>query len=109
MAIGMSPQEYWEGDPYLARFYYRAHKLKVEMRNQELWLQGWYNYNAVSSALANAFSKKTYKYIEKPIDLFKTEEVKNEEAVQKERDKAIEAFKAMRAKWESEHNGNTGT
>jgi len=105
----MTTDEYWEGDPYLARSFYKAHRLKVEMRNQELWLQGWYNHNAVSTAISNAFSKRTYKYIEKPIDLFKTEEVKNDEEVQKERAKAIEAFKAMRKKWETEHNGNTGT
>ena len=105
----MTTEEYWEGDPYLVRSFYEAHKRKIEMRNQELWLQGLYNFKALETALANAFSKRAHKYVEKPFDLFKTEEQETEENVQKERDKAITAFKAMRKKWESEHNGNTGT
>lgn len=104
----MTAEEYWEGDPYLARSFYKAHKLEIEMRNQELWLQGLYFFKATETALANAFSKRVHKYLEKPIDLFRTEEKANEENAEKERAKAIEAFKAMRKKWETEH-GNTGT
>lgn len=109
MAIGMTAEEYWEGDPHLAPFYYQAYKLRFDMLNQQAWLQGLYVFNAVSTALANAFSKRTHKYVEKPFEFGnKTEEQKSEEDVQTERDKAINAFKAMRQKWVSEH-GNTGT
>lgn len=104
----MTAEEYWEGDPYLARFYYKAFRLKFELENQQAWLQGMYNFQAVSIALANAFSKRTHKYPEKPFEFGKTEAQQNEEEVLKEREKAINAFKAMRKKWESEH-GNTGT
>lgn len=108
MAIGMTAEEYWEGDPHLAPFYYKAYKLRFDMQNQQAWLQGLYNFNAVSLALANAFSKRTHKYPDKPFEFGKTEIEKTEEDAQKERDKAIEAFKAMRKRWETEH-GNTGT
>ena len=108
MAIGMSPQEYWEGPPYLTRAYYKAYKLKRELRNQDMWIQGMYFYNAVSTALSNAFSKRTFKYMDKPIEFYKDEEAQSEREAEKERAKAIDAFKAMRKKWESEH-GNAGT
>ena len=108
MAIGMSPEEFWEGDPYLARAYLKAHKIKFDLRNQDMWIQGMYIFNAVSTAISNAFSKRTHKYIEKPIDFYKDEKKEVELNAEKEREKAIEAFKAMRKKWEREH-GNTGT
>lgn len=109
MAIGMSPHEYWEENPYLAQSYYKAYQLKLDIKNHELWLQGLYFFDAVSIALSNAFGKRVHKYPQKPYD-FKTttEEAQNEAVAQKERDKAIEAFKAMRKRWETEH-GNTGT
>lgn len=110
MAIGMTAEEYWEGDPHLAPFYYKAYKLKFEMQNQMAWLQGLYHYNAVSTAIANAFSKRTHRYMDKPIDFStRTEQEVTDEMAEKERAKAIDAFKAMRKKWETEHNGNTGT
>lgn len=101
----MSPEQYWEGDPYLVRFFYQKHKLWIEQRNQELWLQGFYVYKAMETVMANSFSKRTYHYLDKPIELLKTEEEKSEEVVQKERDKAVEAFKAMRKTWENRQNG----
>jgi len=108
MAIGMTAEEYWEGDPHLAPFYYQAYKLRFDMQNQQAWLNGLYVFNAVSTAISNAFSKRTHKYVEKPFEFGKTEEDKEQADVQKEREKAISAFKQMRQKWVSEH-GNTGT
>jgi len=72
----MPSAEYWEGDPYLVRVYKRAHELRNEQRNQEMWLQGLYNCKAFD-AVINMFSwglngKKGAKpngYIEKPVDL----------------------------------------
>lgn len=101
----MTPEQYWEGDPYLVRAYYKAHKLRIEQRNQELWLQGLYIYDAVAAVVGSALSKRNYKYREKPIEMFPDETKKNEEVVQKERDKAVEAFKAMRKAWENKQNG----
>lgn len=106
LAIGMSPEEYWEGDPYLAKAYYKAHKLHIEQRNQELWLQGLYIHNAVSVVVGNALRRKgspAQKYIDKPLDLFKNEEIVTEEKKQEERDKAVQAFEAIRKAWVAKH------
>ena len=102
----MTPKQYWEDDPYLAKAYYEAHKLRIEQRNQELWLQGLYIYNAFETVMANAFRKKgaaAKKYLEKPIEMFPKQDDDN--AAQKEREKAIASFEAMRKAWELK-NGN---
>lgn len=75
LAIGMTHEQYWEDDPWLVQTYKRAHEMKVEMRNQEMWLQGMYNYQAFMTGLANfgnglsgKHRKKTeHKYMSEPI------------------------------------------
>ena len=60
LSIGMSPEQYWDGDPMLAKYYREADELKRSRRNQELWLQGMYIYEALCdvSPVMNAFAKK---------------------------------------------------
>lgn len=98
----MTPEQYWEGDPHLVRYYYEAHKLRNEQKNQEFWLQGLYVYKAVETVVGNALRKKgaaPLKYIEKPIDLSPKEEIDAE----KEREKAVASFEALRKAWELKH------
>lgn len=72
MAItyGMSVKEFWEEDPNLFwayRFsYIEKIKFENEDKNQTAWLQGAYIYEAVSIALANAFSKQKLSYSKLP-------------------------------------------
>ncbi len=70
--MGMSYEEYWNGDPWLAKDYRDAYLIKQDENNFTLWLQGFYNHNAVSVVMCNAFKekgKKAEKYFEKPIEL----------------------------------------
>ena len=99
----MSYSEYWNGDPVLAKFYREAEKIKQEKKNQELWLQGMYFYDALTTAISNALkpkNAKASKYAEKPYDLNvkeKTEEEKAKE-VEVEQEKAyawMESFVKM--------------
>ena len=55
LAIGMSFAEYWDGDPKLAQYYRKAYQIKQEEINNTAWLQGLYVYDAISTALHNAF------------------------------------------------------
>ena len=59
MSYGMSYDEYWYGSPYRARFYLEAHKIKVKQKDEELWMQGMYIYEALCdvSPILHAFSK----------------------------------------------------
>lgn len=45
--MGMTPEQYWDGDPMLAKYYRQAEEIRNERRNQELWLQGMYIYDAI--------------------------------------------------------------
>lgn len=89
MSYGMSFDEYWYGDVYLAKFYREAYKLKMRYDDVFMWKQGMYIYEALCdvSPILHAFSKKGTKplqYRSKPMS-----EENNEIKTQKE--KEIEA------------------
>ena len=50
MSIGMSYDEFWNGDVSAARAYREADELREKRRNFELWLQGSYFYEALCDA-----------------------------------------------------------
>ena len=84
LAIGMSHQDYWAGDPSLARYYRKAYKIKQEEINNTAWLQGLYIYDAVSCALHNALrgmgktKPPAQNYAKKPYEFNKREKTEAE-------------------------------
>ena len=69
----MTYDQFWFGDPWMARSYREAYVERRKEENTRDWLQGAYIYNAVSTALANAFRKKgaqAVDYIEEPFQIF---------------------------------------
>ena len=83
----MTPQEYWDGDPALVKWYREAYRYRNEQVNREAWLHGLYVYNAVccASPLFNPYAKrpKAKEYPTKPYELFETAQsikAKHEEA-----------------------------
>lgn len=42
---------FWHGEPNLVKTYLKAHELKNIQKNQELWVQGVYNYKAFRSVI----------------------------------------------------------
>ena len=59
MAMGMSYELYWYGEPEAASMYRKAHRLKQDMANEMAWIQGAYIYDALCavSPIIRAFSK----------------------------------------------------
>ena len=107
LAIGMTHDQYWYDDPWLVVTYKQAHTMKIEMRNQELWLQGAYFFNALSVAFSNfgqSLSKKNrkpqQKYLEKPIRITPLTESEQAIKVREERQKTIDFFTNLQRKWE---------
>lgn len=99
LAIGMGAGEFWEGDVTLAKAYRKAWELRREMKNQELWLQGAYIYDAVSRLypLLNPMTKKGTKpepYPESPYPLSgrKTEAKTREEKADNKAKAMMEIF-----------------
>lgn len=92
MALGVSADEFWNGDPTLLKYYAERHRIAVEQQNEQMWLQGVYFYEAISTALAQAFSKHTNaKYPEKPHRLTPLSEDEQE----LENKKKVEEFRAQ--------------
>ena len=92
MAYGMEYNDFWYGDAYLTKFYRESHKLKVRQKDEELWMQGMYIYEALCdvSPILHAFSKKGTKplpFSEKPY-LFNSEQFKSEEEKEQEKKNA---------------------
>ena len=50
MSIGMTYDEFWNQDVRLVEAYRKAAELRDKRRNQELWLQGMYIYEALCDA-----------------------------------------------------------
>lgn len=50
MSIGMSYDEFWNQDVHLAEVYRKADEFRMSRKNQELWLQGMYIYEALCDA-----------------------------------------------------------
>jgi hypothetical protein len=88
LSIGMTPEQYWDGDCTLVKYYRKADELRNERRNQELWLQGMYIYEALCDVapILHAFAKKGTKpnpYSEKPYPLNAKQIEQNEEEKQR--------------------------
>jgi hypothetical protein len=56
----MTYDQFWNDNPLLTKFYRKADEMRRDRRNQELWLQGMYIYEALCdvSPILHAFAKK---------------------------------------------------
>ena len=97
----MTYEQYWDGDPMLAKYYRKADELRRQRKNQELWLQGMYIYEALCdvSPIYQAFAKKGTKprpYAERPYSITESERV-SEKKLREEKDRE-KARRYMEAK-----------
>ena len=84
LSIGMTPDQFWNDDPMLAKYYRQAHSLELERKNQELWLQGLYVYEALCdvSPILQAMAKKGTKarpYPDRPYSITDTQRKREKE------------------------------
>lgn len=66
MAIGMTYEQYWYGDPLMARAFYEAYQIKKDLVNDTAWLNGLYTFRALSATVGNLGKKRGSKPIEYP-------------------------------------------
>ena len=76
LSIGVTVEQYWDGDPKIAEWYRKAFELKNDRKNEELWLQGMYIYAALCevSPVLHAFARRGTKpgdYLDAPIPITK--------------------------------------
>ena len=113
LSIGMTFEQYWDGDCTLVKYYRKAEELRNEKRNQELWLQGMYVYEAICDVapILHAFAKKGTKptpYTEKPYPLTRKQVKKEEEEKQRKlTEKGKRFMEAMAASINKKFEGKT--
>ena len=78
LSIGMSYAEFWYKDPHLVRAFAKAEEIRRNRINQELYLQGFYIYEAIGAfrEILPAFPKKGAKihpYLDEPLPLTQME------------------------------------
>lgn len=104
MALGMSREEYWNGDIFAPLDYIEADRERQRRFNQEAWLQGMYMHEAFSVALVRAFSKDRGNlpdYSKEPYDIFN-----DHEAERKEREaQYAESYMKRFVEWGKQING----
>lgn len=89
MAIGMTYEQYWYGDPLMVRAYYKADKLRQQRINDEAWLHGAYVLRAIDATVGNMMRKKgaePAQYPKQPIELNNVEKTEYEKAREEEND-----------------------
>ena len=109
----MTYDQYWEGDCTLVKYYRKAEEIRNEKRNQELWLQGMYVYEAICDVapVLHAFAKKGTKptpYSIKPYPL--NDKQSKREAEEKQRkltEKGKKFMEAMAMSINKKFEGNT--
>ena len=109
----MTPEQYWDSDPTLVKYYRKADEIKKERLNEELWLQGLYIYEALCdvSPVLHAFAKKGVKpqpYAMKPYAITKEQhEREEEEHARKIADKGKKFMEALMKSTNKRFEGET--
>ena len=99
MSIGMSYDDFWNGDVSMVVAYRKANELQDKRRNQELWLQGKYVYDALCLASPLfRFSTKPVKaepYVKEPYPITASELRELEERKAREEEERFKAEFAL--------------
>lgn len=104
--MGMSPEQFWEGDYTLVIAYREAWKLRLHKENRDMWLQGMYIYEALCdvSPVLHAFAKrgtKPQEYLHEPIAITQAE---IDERREHEKRNRYENMRMQVATWAAQHN-----
>lgn len=96
----MTEEQYWDKDSMLTKYYRDAEKLRREKKNQEMWLQGMYIYDAISrlSPILRPFAKKGTKAQPYPEEPYPIDQKAQEDVnARKEREKELKGKRFMEA------------
>ncbi|MBO7273708.1 MAG: hypothetical protein J6V22_02515 [Clostridia bacterium] len=97
MSIGMSYDEFWNQDVCLVKTYRKTYELLERRRNQELWLQGLYFYEALCDAsplYRFTMKKGTIKpepYLKEPLPITEAEVREREEREARKKEERLKA------------------
>lgn len=109
LAVGMTYEQYYDGDVWLCKHYRQADEIRKDRMNEKLWLQGLYIYDAlikVAPALRAMGASKPQDYPEEPYPLTEKEQTRREKRDEKKRfEQMIEKMSNLTIE-RSEEDGN---
>lgn len=92
LAMGMTYEQFWDGDANLAVVYREADEIRRRRRNQELWLEGVYMVEALSATVGNMFTKGAkHQYPSEPLPITVAEQQERKEREEKAKMERIKA------------------
>lgn len=97
MSIGMTYDEFWNGDVSMVKAYRKAYELREKRRNQEFWMQGLYFYEALcdASPLFRFTMKKgsirPEPYVKEPFPITEAEVREREEREARKKEERLKA------------------
>lgn len=92
----MTYEQYWYGDPWMVVAYKEAYLMKRKVDNENMWIQGAYIANAVSTAIQNTFGKKHVDYLKQPLELFPKTKAEKAEEIRSTKRKLIDYLNKMK-------------
>ena len=99
LALGMTYEQFWDGDSDLVKAYRSADSIRRRRRNEELWLEGVYMVEALNATVGNMFAKGAkHQYPTEPFPITAEEQQERQEREQRakmERIKAAFTAKAL--------------
>lgn len=107
MLYGMSYEQFWYDDPWMVVAYREAFLLRQRHRNEQMWIQGAYIANAVSTAINNAFSKRKHDYMKAPLDIYPKTQAEEQEEIRQQRIDLIRKLSMVSAKYKATHQKGT--
>ena len=98
MAMGMTYEQFWDGDVRLVKAYREADAIRRRRKNEELWLEGVYMAEALSATVGNMFSKgNKHQYPSEPIPITAEEQKARREREEKAKMERMKAAFTARA------------
>lgn len=106
LSIGMSNDLFWDGDCRLTICYREADEIKQRRRNQDLWLQGMYFYEALCdvSPILQGFAKKGTKPIPYSAEPYAITKKQVDEKRERQEQLRYDKTKAKMAAWAAKAN-----
>lgn len=100
ISIGMSEEQYWDRDCELVKFYKKAHQIKLQQINHQLWWQGLYIYEALCnvSPLLQVMGKGPRRPLPYPKE---PHPITQEEVAERRQREMAEKFANMKARMEA--------
>lgn len=78
----MTYEQFWDGDVFAHKAFRECYRLRAKKRNEEMWIQGMYFYEALcnaSSLFRGMKPSRPQQFRDKPYDLFEDDRKRREE------------------------------